>query len=209
MKVWRRWRSGGGVAVALAPWIVPRAELSRLGGDFLAPDRWGALVPFGVCLLGIGLFSVVSHLIQRVMTGTIRRLGSDPGPVATDVHPPLWAIFALVLTWWLHGLSLGCTIQAMGVGSFVWEAWPRWTAAVSLGTVAGFVVLLSPGGLGVREGMMMLALEPSLGAGAALVPVVLRLIWFVSEALAAVACYWLIPAASPDPQSCSPSSSPS
>ena len=37
-------------------------------------------------------------------------------------------------------------------------------ASVALATVAGFVVAVLPGGLGVREGVLMLALEPALGS---------------------------------------------
>jgi uncharacterized membrane protein YbhN (UPF0104 family) len=55
-------------------------------------------------------------------------------------------------------------------------------ASVALATVAGFVVAVLPGGLGVREGVLMSALAPALGSDHAVVAaVVLRLVWVAAE----------------------------
>ena len=55
-------------------------------------------------------------------------------------------------------------------------------ASVALATVAGFVVAVLPGGLGVREGVLMSALAPALGSDRAVVAaLVLRLVWVVAE----------------------------
>ncbi|MGC8640105.1 MAG: lysylphosphatidylglycerol synthase domain-containing protein [Isosphaeraceae bacterium] len=63
---------------------------------------------------------------------------------------------------------------------------PVVTASVALATVAGFVVAVLPGGLGVREGVLMVALGPSLGQGQAVVAALtLRLVWVAAEVLAA------------------------
>ena len=55
-------------------------------------------------------------------------------------------------------------------------------ASVALATVAGFVVAVLPGGLGVREGVLMSALAPALGSDHAVVAaLLLRLVWVVAE----------------------------
>jgi hypothetical protein len=60
-------------------------------------------------------------------------------------------------------------------------------ASVALATVAGFVVAVLPGGLGVREGVLMSALAPALGADRSVVAaLVLRLVWVAAELAAAV-----------------------
>jgi uncharacterized membrane protein YbhN (UPF0104 family) len=52
--------------------------------------------------------------------------------------------------------------------------------------VAGFVVAVLPGGLGVREGVLMYALAPALGEDLAVVAALaLRLVWVAAELLAA------------------------
>jgi hypothetical protein len=58
--------------------------------------------------------------------------------------------------------------------------------SVALATVAGFVVAVLPGGLGVREGVLMSALAPALGSDHAVVAALsLRLVWVAAELVAA------------------------
>ena len=75
-------------------------------------------------------------------------------------------------------------------------------ASVAFATVAGFVVPVLPGGLGVREGVLMSALAPALGPDHAVVAaLVLRLVWVGAELVAAAVFFpWFrspIPEASP------------
>jgi hypothetical protein len=59
-------------------------------------------------------------------------------------------------------------------------------ASVALATVAGFVVAVLPGGLGVREGVLMSALAPVLGSDHAVVAALsLRLVWVATELVGA------------------------
>lgn len=63
---------------------------------------------------------------------------------------------------------------------------PVVVAGVALATLAGFVVAVLPGGLGVREGVLMYALAPALGEDLAVVAALaLRLVWVAAELLAA------------------------
>jgi glycosyltransferase 2 family protein len=60
-------------------------------------------------------------------------------------------------------------------------------ASVALATVAGFVVAVLPGGLGVREGVLMSALAPALGSDRSVVAaLMLRLVWVAAELAAAL-----------------------
>jgi glycosyltransferase 2 family protein len=63
---------------------------------------------------------------------------------------------------------------------------PEVIASVALATVAGFVVAVLPGGLGVREGVLMSSLAPTLGNDHAVVAALsLRLVWVAAELVAA------------------------
>ena len=66
-------------------------------------------------------------------------------------------------------------------------------ASVALATVAGFVVAVLPGGLGVREGVLMSTLAPVIGSDQAVVAsLALRLVWVAAELVAAAAVFpWL------------------
>jgi uncharacterized membrane protein YbhN (UPF0104 family) len=61
------------------------------------------------------------------------------------------------------------------------------TAAVTLSYVVGFVVLVSPGGLGAREAVLLHVLG---GPVAAVVALVLRLVWTTFEVIAAGVLYF-------------------
>jgi hypothetical protein len=59
-------------------------------------------------------------------------------------------------------------------------------ASVALATVAGFAVAVLPGGLGVREGVLMSALAPAIGSDQAVIAsLLLRLVWVAAELAAA------------------------
>ncbi|HWG44540.1 MAG TPA: lysylphosphatidylglycerol synthase domain-containing protein [Gemmataceae bacterium] len=103
--------------------------------------------------------------------------------------------------WLLLGASFAAALRGV-----VGEGWPlldvrtaRLPAIMGLAYVIGFVVLIAPGGLGVREFMLTLLLTPELvgvqdmdqeqaRATVVLAVLVLRLVWTASELLAALVC---------------------
>ncbi len=84
--------------------------------------------------------------------------------------------------WVLLGASFWAVLRALGAaGPNPFVQLPLHTAAVALGTVAGFVSLV-PGGAVVREAVVTELTAPYLGDAAALVgAVLLRLVWLVAE----------------------------
>lgn len=110
---------------------------------------------------------------------------------------------AMFLLWVMFGLSLGLTLKALGVTEAMQLAMiPNLVAGVSLATVAGFIVLILPGGLGAREFVLIAVLAPALSGQATdslhisveLVAVLaaglLRVIWLLTETVVAGLC-WL------------------
>jgi uncharacterized membrane protein YbhN (UPF0104 family) len=103
--------------------------------------------------------------------------------------------------WLLLGASFAAALRGI-----VGPDWPlfdvrtaRLPAIMGLSYVIGFVVLIAPGGLGVREFLLTLLLTPELvsvgGMGAedaratvVLAVLVLRLVWTAAELLAALVC---------------------
>lgn len=101
----------------------------------------------------------------------------------------------MVVCWVVLGLSLGCCLEGMGVQAH-WDQpdqWALWTATAALAVVAGFVSLV-PGGIMVREAVLLSLLAPQVGKAAALASaVLLRLVWLVAElAVSAIlyGSYW-------------------
>ena len=96
------------------------------------------------------------------------------------------------VSWCLIGLSLECVMRALPISNELpttWQLWPRLTASASLSVVAGFLSLI-PGGLGVREAVLDQLLKQPFGPLVAFtVPVVLRLIWLLTELMLSVILY--------------------
>jgi hypothetical protein len=149
----------------------------------------------GLAGLGLGLallLLVVPAVFQRLVM-----LVSLPIPgVGPDASPRItWRLLGAGFFWctggWVFlGLSQLAVVRAFDpAGAAVLVALdlaPVVIASVALATVAGFVVAVLPGGLGVREGVLMSALAPALGSNHAVVAaLVLRLVWVGAELAAA------------------------
>lgn len=89
---------------------------------------------------------------------------------------------ASLLCWVLLGLSLWATLRSIGMDQLgPISSLPFTIAAVSIAVVGGFVSML-PGGLVVRDALLMQVLAPACGqANALVVALLLRLVWLVSE----------------------------
>ena len=86
----------------------------------------------------------------------------------------------LTIGWCFNGASLWMVIRGI-LGDLQPEDYWLTLACVSLATVAGFVSLL-PGGIGVRELVMIPLLGPTIGpANAIIAAIVIRLVWLASE----------------------------
>jgi uncharacterized membrane protein YbhN (UPF0104 family) len=145
--------------------------------------------------LALGLAFLV--VVAPPVFGRLARFVSLPIPgVGPDAMPRLsgpllgrglaWS----TIGWILLGLSQVAVVRAMDPHAATELMAPRAvavvTAAVALATVAGFVVAVMPGGLGVREGVLMSALGPALGPDRSVVAaLMLRLVWVAAELVAA------------------------
>jgi uncharacterized membrane protein YbhN (UPF0104 family) len=91
---------------------------------------------------------------------------------------------AFCVSWTAQGLSLGMIEHAAGDSAFNLAAVPLWTGAMALSTSLGFAVLFAPGGLGVREGILLAILnsQPGMSPQAAVaVTVISRIVSFLAE----------------------------
>jgi uncharacterized membrane protein YbhN (UPF0104 family) len=159
---------------------------------------WGKLALPIYHVAGLLSFALSLAFLVIVLPPLFRRLSllfSMPFPkVGPEALPVLTSgLLARGLCWstaaWiLLGCSQLAVARALASTSHGPDSalLPVVTASVALATVAGFVVAVLPGGLGVREGVLMVALGPSLGQDEAVVAALaLRLVWVAAEALAA------------------------
>ncbi|OJW22694.1 MAG: hypothetical protein BGO49_01585 [Planctomycetales bacterium 71-10] len=150
---------------------------------------------FAMLSAGMGgalLTLVWPPVFRRAARTLLRKIpGVDAGSMP-DLDGSLLAR-GLALTgvsWLFLGLSQVAAAKGLaGAGSpeIGPAAIPVATASVALATVAGFAVAIAPGGLGVREGVLMYALGPAFGPALATASALaLRLAWVAAEVLAAL-----------------------
>lgn len=150
------------------------------------------VVPLGLAAgLAVAFLAVVDPFVfprvAKLVTMPFPKVGPEALP---DVSRALLGVGLLwsLLGWGLLGLSQVAVVRAVSPGGVAPGLWLLVTASVALATVAGFVVAVLPGGLGVREGVLMATLEPAIGQDRAVVAALaLRLTWVVAEAAAAAA----------------------
>ena len=142
--------------------------------------------------LGLAFLVVVTPPVFRRLAATaslpIRGVGLDALPRFSARLLGL-GFLETSASWMALGLSQMAVVWGVATTAkldFV-ALFPIVVAAVAFATVAGFVVAVTPGGLGVREGILMYALGPALGDETAIVAaMVLRLVWVAAEILAAL-----------------------
>lgn len=99
--------------------------------------------------------------------------------------------------WMLLGASLWATLRAIPGGAAampdVWPALLLLTATVTLAMVAGFLSLL-PGGVGVRDYLIITLLAAEFGPVLSLcAAILLRMVWLLSEVLISAILYGFVP----------------
>src|SRR5262249_53768279 len=145
-------------------------------------------------LVTVVLPPVFNRLARRV-TRPFQQEDSLPLPRVS-----LWSlpegIAWTTVEWFLLAVSLWCVLQALLPRPLAWtlDLWVRLTAFQSAAYIAGFVIILVPSGLGIREFFLTLFLVSELGplldddagqvrALVVLTVLVLRLVWTSSELL--------------------------
>jgi uncharacterized membrane protein YbhN (UPF0104 family) len=163
--------------------VVPGYGKLELGIYHLA-----GLLGLGV---GVGFLILVLPAVFRRLSMLVSlpfpRVGAEALPrfsAGLLIRGLLWTAAAWVLLG-ASQLEVAHALSPLGNSEHV-ALLPVVVAGVALATVAGFVVAVLPGGLGVREGVLMYVLAPSLGEDLAVVAALaLRLVWVAAEVLAA------------------------
>jgi glycosyltransferase 2 family protein len=158
------------------------------------------VLPFGfgtarvpLSLLGLGMGIAFLVVVEPRIFPRLASLGRLPfRGVGADALPRVtWRLLGegllwSTLAWTLLGLSQVAVLTMLGPSRLLQANWPAVVASVALATVAGFVVPISPGGLGVREWVLWTSLSASIDRDRAVVAaLVLRLAWMVGELIAA------------------------
>ena len=147
-------------------------------------DQTMLLISAGILTLiagGLTCPPVFKQIAKRLSVAK----GRNAKQILDGLNMPTMATGWLLMSigWCLNGFSLWLVIYGMGDSGITMGDYPLTLACVCLATVAGFVSLL-PGGIGVRELVMIPLLGARFGSVTAVVAaVVIRLVWLSAELL--------------------------
>lgn len=178
------WHYAGRVGLAKARGVAVRLTLVSLGVEVAASTLAAGLVglfvlppavavPLAIALgalivvLGLGRLPGARRLLDPVLWVAERVVRVPPTelapairavPVTAAFYLPVWALYGAAF--WLTGRAL-FPIPASDVVYF--------TAAFALGWIVGMVVVFAPGGIGVREAVLVALVAPRVGYAEAIV----------------------------------------
>ena len=179
------------VASMVMETMTSAAAALTLGTAVLLSDEAGSQVPGGrwwLLALPFALAATYLPLSLRGLNLLLTRFGRS------SVRIPRQSGFGFfggyVVAWLAFGLGLWFLIRAFGLdGPNMLVA----AGAFSLSWLLGFVVVIVPGGLGVREGAMTALLAPWLGVEQSiLLALVSRFLWWLALGLLAAIGTWLL-----------------
>jgi len=204
--------AGAGIAVALSPYATSPTLWQALPTWLQLLREQSLLMPVLVLagtLVGLPVIARLFTVIAARMTPPSSKPATcRPGHFAAEMSvgdrgdTPGLSISAMTLLkglvmvsggWCLFAVSLGCVLKALGADIDLVAGFPVCLAAVTLSTVGGFVILIAPGGLGVREMLLVEVLQsqPGIAPAQAFVAAwLLRGVWLGGELLAAAVLWW-------------------
>lgn len=180
------------VFVETLTWIFVGSAIASLLLIFRFRDQLALQVTAGVLTLAAGtltwppLFRKIALKVGGVGGRKIAKMydGLNLPTMATG-----WVLTAI--GWCLNGFSLWLVLKGLPDTNVTWSDYPLALACVSLATVVGFVSLL-PGGIGVRELVMIPLLGARFGSvNAIIAAVVIRVVWLAAELMTSGLIYLL------------------
>ena len=160
---------GVAVAAGLPVLLAERAQLGR-------PALLGAVVVAAVAVLAVLFRGRLLELARR------RVPEFDPRELTPSAGTVAWLVAGYALYWAVTGLAFAALVAALH--PLAADDIPLVVAAYAAAYAAGFLALLTPAGLGVREGVLVVALAPVLPAGPALVVALVSRVWMMLVELA-------------------------
>ncbi|NCO38542.1 MAG: hypothetical protein COZ06_15530 [Armatimonadetes bacterium CG_4_10_14_3_um_filter_66_18] len=162
------------------------AALISIAGFGAASDSGRPLLVAAPVLLVLALALVQPRVLRAVFRSTGRTVPERlPG-----VRKLLGTLLLSGVLWLVMGLSFA--VFASSLVPLPWSRWPAAGSAYAASWAIGFLAIVSPGGLGVRESVLTALLRPLMPAGSAVVVALGSRVWItVAEALGALLALWI------------------
>ena len=175
-------------SVAFYQILVLLSALPIAGVYFGLTGNWGLLTgalqawtPLlaAAALVPVAVFLVHPAVLVDVVNWVLVRLKRTPLATAISRRMALWVLLLAMADWLLWGLSFAMLTFALEDYSAVemLRLLPHLIAVYAIAYTIGLVSLITPSGLGVREGAFYLLLAPLLGGGTVTIAALAMRVW--------------------------------
>ena len=146
-----------------------------------------ALAPLLLALPALAL-ALRARWLEIALNGVLRRLGRAPLRIRLPSRALAALTFGYIASWSLVGLGFAALVGALTpIG---WSTLPHLVASFAVAWLVGYLSLLTPSGLGVREGALVWLLQSVLTLPVATLASLAARLWFISaEVVAAIPAF--------------------
>jgi hypothetical protein len=171
--------------------LLPVGAMLSLSGESVqgvVQGPWLNLLLWAGCL-AMAAAACWPHVLLAWIRPLTHRLGTSPERWRMEWSRKGAVLVQCAVGWVL--LSLSFALLVISVTSLGWRDVPELSQVFLTSYIVGFVSLVTPGGLGIREGIMTLMLTPLAGAGPAAALAILSRLWVtVTEVIALLPAWW-------------------
>src|SRR5262249_41046388 len=159
-----------GLIVAAPTLRLPEIR-AKLPGGWI----WCVLIIVG------GLIALSPPVFTRILNLVLRRLNRPELRAVPRVRHYALPVTCAVAQWILWGPVLWWPTRSLR--SLDLRQLPAMIFLISLANTIGYLMIFAPGGIGVREGILLAGLAPMIGDSAAIVVIAVRIIQTIVEIL--------------------------
>lgn len=124
----------------------------------IVPWAWVVCIP----VIVIGVMCLWPGIFGRLINTLLTRLGKSPLPRLPTAREYLIPVLCAFLQWGLAGLSLMWMVESI-TDQDQWSRLPLYISFAALSQTIGYLALFAPGGIGVREAILLAGLSPLVG----------------------------------------------
>jgi uncharacterized membrane protein YbhN (UPF0104 family) len=175
------------VTLLMAAGLISLITLAPMGTHGILPR--GEWIP--ILFLALGLFCLILHprVLEKIINPALNLLGKDPLRLSISYPDILWMLLLNCLNWGVGGLGFYFFIDSIfpvtpGTLLFL-------TGALALASTLGVLAVFAPGGLGVREGVLVYLLSHIMPEGVSVVLSILTRLWMTVIELGLVGMIYL------------------
>ncbi|GIW75221.1 MAG: membrane protein [Phycisphaerae bacterium] len=124
----------------------------------IVPWAWVACIP----VIATGVVCLWPSVFGRLINLLLTRLGKSPLPRLPTASEYLVPVLCAFSQWGLAGLSLMWMVESI-TDQDQWHRFPLFISFAALSQTIGYLALFAPGGIGVREAILLAGLTPLVG----------------------------------------------